>query len=329
MKTHQNDISDIPLVSVVMISYNSERFITDAIKGVVGQKTSFPYELIISDDSSTDSTPDIIRLWQKKYPYVIRFFQNKVNLGIQSNYLEAFRHCRGKYMAMCDADDYWFNRHKLSRQIDYMENHPECSITFHRVVNYYLDNNTKSLSNGGQKTDTTINDLSKANYITNLSVMYRLDGIELNKLPDFLTKEKLLDYAMHMLVASRGSIHYFRKPMGVYRQYSKGEWSKKGNLERLDMALRVRERLIEYFNSNPSIVSNLRNASAKIIAAMLRSSNDHKVRSAILHRAKAIGIDERDITFGNEDPGRRLMRRIISRTRGCVSKIIPIPQSKI
>ena len=85
-----------PMVSVVMIAYNQERYIAEAIKGVVRQRVDFPVELIIMDDASTDSTPQIIAEWQARYPNIVKSFRNERNLGIQGNYLAAFARCTGK-----------------------------------------------------------------------------------------------------------------------------------------------------------------------------------------------------------------------------------------
>lgn len=215
----------LPLVSVVMITYNQQWCIHQAIAGVIKQKVDFPIELIITDDASTDNTGDVVKEWQQRYPNVIRYYRNATNLGMQGNYLKAFKLCRGKYMAMCDADDYWFAANKLATQVAYMESHKECAITFHRVVNYYSETGVKSLSNGSQKADTTILDLSRGNYITNMSVMYRRELVDLQNLPQWMSTISLPDYAMHMMYAAHGSIHYFNRPMGVYRQNNIGAWS--------------------------------------------------------------------------------------------------------
>lgn len=153
-----------PVVSVVMIAYNKEAYIADAIKGVVKQRFDAPFELLVLDDCSTDSTAAIIREWQGRYPEVVRYIRNERNLGLQRNYLEAFRHCRGRYMAICDADDYWCYRGKLKCMVRYMDTHPDCAISFHRVINYYEASGEKSFSNPATPADTTMNELSRSRH---------------------------------------------------------------------------------------------------------------------------------------------------------------------
>lgn len=323
-----------PLVSVVMISYNNERYIDSAIKGVVSQKVPFPIELIISDDASTDTTFERIMMWATRFPHIIRPYRNEVNIGLQANYLRAFGYCRGKYMAMCDADDYWIHRKKLAKQVGYMEQHPQCALTFHRVVNFYEDTGVKSLSNGGQRTDTDIVDLSGRNFITNMSVLYRMDNVDINRLPDFMKEVKLLDYSMHMLVASYGYIHYFKRPMGVYRQYSKGTWSMASDYDRLSMALAVREHLIKHFeNDDRRIGDNLRKASTDIARAMVVASGDNQEkRQAAVNRLKAVcpELSVRDIDQSTmENAGKTaisIKRRLLRGARIWLSKCIPVPK---
>ena len=115
----------IPMVSVAMIAYNKERLIARAIEGVVRQRAPFAIELIIVDDASTDATLGVARMWQERYPDIIKVFANKTNLGLQANYIEAFSHCTGKYLAICDADDCWCSPSKLRRQVRYMEKNPD------------------------------------------------------------------------------------------------------------------------------------------------------------------------------------------------------------
>lgn len=251
-----------------MIAFNNERVIEQAIKGVVGQRFNEPFELVIVDDCSTDSTFAVAEKWQKKYPDIIKLYRNKNNIGLQANYLEAYSHCTGKYLALCDADDYWCSARKLATQVKYMEEHPECAVTFHRVVNLYESDGTMSLSNGGQKADTTIADIARSNYITNCSVMYRRELVDLTALPDWILSDFFPDYATHMFYAAKGSIHYFKRPMAVYRKSSQGAWSLVDSRRRLEVSLNIRKKLMEHFADRPEVVEGLRFASENIEKAI-------------------------------------------------------------
>ncbi len=319
-----------PMVSVAMIAYNKADTIAEAIRGVLRQKTDFPVELIIVDDCSSDRTFQIASEFQSRYPEIIKLYHNRKNLGLQRNYIEAFSHCRGKYLAICDADDYWCYPGKLRRQVSYMENNPGCAITFHRVINYYEADSSKSLSNGGQKIHTTISDLSRSNYITNLSVVYRRELVDLTDLPSWIAEDKSPDYAMHMLYAAHGYIHYFPRPMGVYRLAAGSSWSVTERYTRLKMSLSVREHLIETFAHDSAVTIGLRQASANILLHMIIAAEGDSERTNFATTkllqyssySTAEAIDAAIAQIRNTRP--TLKKRLLTPTRALISRLIPL-----
>jgi glycosyltransferase involved in cell wall biosynthesis len=131
----------IPLVSVKMMTYNHEPYITQAIEGVLQQKTSFPIELVIGEDCSTDRTREIILNFQKKFRSVIRVITSEKNVGARNNSERTRKACRGKYVAFCEGDDYWQDRHKLKKQVDHLEGHPECGLVYSSYDVYHCKQN--------------------------------------------------------------------------------------------------------------------------------------------------------------------------------------------
>ncbi len=119
-----------PLVSVKTITYNQAPYIRRAIEGVLRQKTDFPFELVIGEDCSTDGTREIVFEYQEKYPDVIRVVTSDKNVGMKKNSLRTTRACRGDYVAFCEGDDYWHSPHKLQKQADYMQAHPDCGLVY-------------------------------------------------------------------------------------------------------------------------------------------------------------------------------------------------------
>ena len=119
-----------PLVSVNMITYNHKPYIAWAIEGVLQQKTSFPFELVIGEDCSTDGTREVVLEYQKKYPGIIRAVTSDRNVGAIINFYRTQKACRGKYVAFCDGDDYWHHPEKLQKQADYLEAHSECGLVY-------------------------------------------------------------------------------------------------------------------------------------------------------------------------------------------------------
>jgi glycosyltransferase involved in cell wall biosynthesis len=117
-----------PLVSVVMLTYNHERYLAEAIEGVVRQATSFPIELLIGEDCSTDGTRAIALEYQRWFPEVIRVIVSERNVGMHPNLRRTIMAARGKYVAFCEGDDFWHRPDKLERQIAVLEGSPDVSI---------------------------------------------------------------------------------------------------------------------------------------------------------------------------------------------------------
>ena len=111
----------MPLVSVCCVTYNHADFIKQTLEGFVTQKTNFPFEVIIADDCSTDGQQDIIKEYAKKYPDIIKPIFHSHNTGSYQNLLDAASACKGKYVAMCDGDDYWTDENKLQKQADFID----------------------------------------------------------------------------------------------------------------------------------------------------------------------------------------------------------------
>lgn len=108
-------------VSVIVLTYNQEQTIARALDSVLGQKCEYSYEIVLADDCSTDSTPDICRHYARKYPDKIRYIANSVNKGMLDNYFDSVLDARGEYIADCAGDDFWTDDHKLQKQVEILE----------------------------------------------------------------------------------------------------------------------------------------------------------------------------------------------------------------
>ena len=129
-----------PLVTIRCITYNHEPYIRQCLEGFVMQKTNFLFEAIVHDDASTDGTAAIIREYAEKYPDIIKPIYETENQyskrnGSLTRIMDA--HMRGKYIAICEGDDYWIDPLKLQKQVDFMEGHPECGLCYTKMRNYY------------------------------------------------------------------------------------------------------------------------------------------------------------------------------------------------
>lgn len=234
-------------VSILMLTYNHEHYIDDAVRGVLRQECDFPYELVIADDCSTDGTGARCRYWQEQFPDRIRLIANPKNIGMARNFVQSYETLRGEYVAICEGDDWWCHRKKLQRQVDWLDAHPDFSCCFHRVINYHPENGAKSLSNGQKigRGDSTILDLARSNYISNVSSVFRR-GL-FGPLPEWFNDVSTYDFALHMLNAGHGPIHYMSAPMAVYRQHRSAIWSRSGAEKRSMIFCRIRRHVLDYY----------------------------------------------------------------------------------
>jgi glycosyltransferase involved in cell wall biosynthesis len=235
-----------PLVSVCMIAFNHERFIEEAIDGVLSQRVSFPIELVIGDDRSTDDTKRICEEYKKQHPF-IRLLDRPHNLGMQRNFMETLRSCQGKYIALCEGDDFWTDPDKLEEQVAFLETHQDFAVCHHRVR--ILDESQRAkraLLSSRPATDvTTFEELARKQHIQTVSCVFR------NKLfdfpEDFFLSVYGTDYALNLLNAYHGKIKFLDKVMGVYRIHDQGEWSGRPSIERSTKAVDTIRRCSEHF----------------------------------------------------------------------------------
>lgn len=225
-------------VSVLMITYNHEKFIDHALKSVLMQDVDFDYEIVIGEDCSTDRTREIVTGYQKKYPEKIRVLLSENNMGMLRNYARTFHACKGQYIAVLDGDDYWSSPNKLKKQVDFLDAHPECSVCFHKVRAQY-DGSGKSIVIGVpyEKNKYLLKDLVPMNFIANCSVMYRAGLIE--TFPDWWYSVEMTDWTTHILHAQYGDVGYINEVMGVYRVQPGGVWSMRSDIDNLQEDIKV------------------------------------------------------------------------------------------
>lgn len=210
-----------PKVSIVCITYNQEKYIGETLESFVTQKTDFEFEAIIADDCSTDGTAKIIRQYAKKYPGIIKPTLRSKNVGVGNNLLGALTAAKGKYIALCEGDDFWTDPNKLQLQADFLDKNPSCAMVFH-PVRVFFENNEEEESIYPQTKDTavfTTEELLKTNFIQTNSVMYR--GQNYKNLP---TNILPLDWYLHLYHAQFGKIGFIDRVMSAYRRHPGGLW---------------------------------------------------------------------------------------------------------
>ena len=211
------------LISVVMITYKHERFIREAIEGVLLQKGEFDIELIIANDNSPDKTDQIISQIINTHSRgeIIQYYNHNENIGMINNFLFALQLPKGKYVALCEGDDYWTDPMKLKKQVDFLEQNKEFSFCCHAVdVKNEIPGYTYSYP-VPDKNKLLFPDVVKRHYIATCSVMYRAEMLP-NPLPKFIKYSLMGDLPLELILADKGPVYYFNEPMAVYRKNKSG-----------------------------------------------------------------------------------------------------------
>ena len=244
----QKDNIDYNTISVIMITYGHEKFIRQAVEGVLMQKCNFNVELIIANDASPDKTSDIVYDIIKTNPNAnrIKYINRDKNIGGQNNFKDAFEQCKGKYIAHCEGDDYWTDPCKLQKQIDFLETNPDYVLTFHKIKilqpnGILVDDFITKIPENYQTIDTLA---QFGNYIHTPSVVYRnIIGV--------LTYEMMIspigDYFLYLILAQHGKLKYFEEEMAVYR-FGVGIHSTQGQIKMAKSNFKLFTLLLSYFN---------------------------------------------------------------------------------
>jgi glycosyltransferase involved in cell wall biosynthesis len=229
-------------VSALILTYNHERFIGEAIEGFLIQKTDFPCELVIAEDCSTDGTRDVIRRYWEKHPDRIRVLLNRRNIGASRTVTRAYRACRGEYVAMVEGDDYWTSPDKFQRQVDFLDRRPDYAMSFHSVQMIWDDGSHEPILYRPQqvKETYTLRDLVEGNFIGSCSTMYRRGVFGVH--PPWFYVMPVGDWCQHVLHAQHGDIGYIDEPMAVYRQHGGGVYSARPAVYRLRIAVEMLRR---------------------------------------------------------------------------------------
>lgn len=229
--------SSEPLVSICSITYNHESFISQCLDGFLMQETDFPFEILIHDDASTDGTANIIREYEAQYPDLIKPIyqtENQYSKGIKMNITFNFTKAKGKYITLCDGDDYWTDPHKLQKQVDFLEANEDYAGCSHNTRIIYEDSGKDDalIVASAIKDSYTIDDITKGHiYFHTTSMVYR--NIFKGNFPKKYLTDYMGDWFLLMAHADIGPIKYIDSVMSVYRIHANGIWSKLSDIEKI------------------------------------------------------------------------------------------------
>lgn len=216
------------LVTIRCCAYNHERFIRQCLEGFVMQKTDFRFEAIVHDDASTDNTAAIIREYAEKYPDIIKPIYETENQyskhdGSLTRIMNA--HTRGKYVAMCEGDDYWTDPYKIQKQVDFLESHPDYVMCSSRFDKYWQESGVleEDPDKDFEGADYDLQNLIGGKWLTQtLTVMYRRSALDLKH---YARYGMSLDMILFYELLKHGKGYCFPEVMGVYRYHEGGVWS--------------------------------------------------------------------------------------------------------
>jgi glycosyltransferase involved in cell wall biosynthesis len=211
-----------PKVSIVTTTHNQEAYVRQAFDSFVAQQTSFPVEIVVADDASTDATPSIIREYTSRYPHLFRPILRSENLGLNLNLTGALSAARGEYIALCEGDDYWIDPLKLSKQVAFLDRHPGTAVCFHPVRVVWEDAYAKDskFPPPHLRGNVSVEALILMNFIQTNSVVYR----RLERYDDIPADVMPLDWHLHVRHAAHGGIAMLPETMAVYRRHAQGMW---------------------------------------------------------------------------------------------------------
>lgn len=213
-------------VSVLVMTYNHEKFISRALESVAMQETNFEFEILISEDCSTDGTREIVLDFEKAHPNKVRLLLSEQNIHSNEIVVRGIQAARGQFIALLDGDDYWISPHKLQKQVDFLESHPECSLCFHnaRIYHEAEGREGRNWTPPDQKEISTLEDIWMGNFIATCSTMFRRGVI--GTIPSWYNDFfPITDWPLHILNAEHGNIGYIDEVMGVYRYHPGGLYS--------------------------------------------------------------------------------------------------------
>lgn len=217
------------MVSISCTTYNQEGYIAQALDSFLMQETDFDFEILVHDDASTDGTAEIVREYERKYPRLIKPLyqtENQYSKGVKIWPLENVR-ASGKYVALCEGDDYWTDASKLQRQVDLMEGDPTCALSVHSSLKVSPEGARvgevrPAFSDRAFTTAEII--LESPGFFATSSLLFSASVYE--DLPEYFFKAPVGDWPLILFLSSRGSVRYIDRHMSAYRTNAVNSWTR-------------------------------------------------------------------------------------------------------
>ena len=242
-----------PLVSVICITYNHAPYLRQCLDGILMQKTTFPFEVVINDDCSTDGSTDIIKEYVERYPEIIvpvYHDENQYSKGPNVAITYWIKEARGKYWAATETDDYWTDPLKLQKQVDYMENNPDCALCFTNAIVISDNDEERKMYDHLEECDYSAIDIYKKWTIPTTTAMWR----NILNYPIETFKDVYFgDIFLFLNLAVRGKVHCINQKTAVYRR-NEGGVSFQMNLSKAKRLIKQYQFMMQHFKDFPDLV---------------------------------------------------------------------------
>lgn len=219
-----------PLVSICCLAYNHEAYIKKCLDGFLMQKTDFKFEILIHDDASTDQTANIIRAYERDYPDIVKPIyqsENQYSKGIRVTPKYNISRAEGKYIAMCEGDDYWTDPSKLQKQVDFLESHDDYVVSW---TNYKTFNGKDVIDNHFNFSESLrtidFNTIFRPYCTLTLTVVFKKSALELSQIEKF---KFFKDNTLYALLLKNGKGIFMDFETAVYRQHEGGVYALKSH----------------------------------------------------------------------------------------------------
>ncbi len=229
-------------LSVMVITYNHEHFLAQALESVLAQRTNFEFEIVVGEDYSTDGTREVLSDFHRRYPQRIVGLVRDRNVGVMKNLKETLAACRGQYVAFLEGDDFWTCDDKLQSQADFLDAHPECAISCHRAR--FLDEigtAEHTIFPAIPAGTYALDELLKGNFIMTCTAVCRWNCF--GQLPNWFLDLNLGDWPLFALLARNGTVNLMDDTMATYRVHQGGIWSSRTQSSRLKEGIRMLKAL--------------------------------------------------------------------------------------
>lgn len=242
-----------PIVSVLCLCYNHEKYLKRCMEGFLKQKVNFNVEIIIHDDASTDSSAQIIQEYAKIYPFIKPVLQqtNQYSKGIniENSILSKLAH--GKYIAICEADDYWTDPYKLATQVCLIEQHPNCHFVVHKTSNIYINGKQfgsiprQPMKSGIYHREEIVPTLIEQYLYHTTSYMFEAEKYHqyCENLPQFAKEMTVGDYALQLYFSNLGDTIYLNKEMSAHVHNVPGSWTDKSHQQDFEASMKHTEMM--------------------------------------------------------------------------------------